>query len=64
LLPWILLSLFLTNIPQGQWGQPTSLGFSIVIGGFTIAALKTPPRKPRRPKIVVQGNKNAIEAKL
>ncbi len=40
LLPWILLSFLLTNIPQSQWAQPTSLGFSIVIGGIVLAALK------------------------
>jgi len=38
-LPWILLSAFLLNIPQGQWSQATALGFSTVIGGLCIASL-------------------------
>ncbi len=41
LLPWILLSFVLLNIPQGQWAQPTSLGFSCLAGGLTIASLRT-----------------------
>lgn len=40
LLPWILLSSVLLNIPQGQWAQPTVLGFSVIGAGLTIAALK------------------------
>lgn len=42
LLPWILLSYVLLNVPQGQWAQPTVLGFSIIGAGLTIAALKDP----------------------
>ena len=42
LLPWFLLSFALLQIPQGQWAQPTSLGFSILIGGLLIASLKDP----------------------
>jgi hypothetical protein len=41
LLPWLLLSFCLLIVPQGQWGQPTSLGFGIISGGLTIAALRT-----------------------
>lgn len=41
LLPWMLLAFCLTNIPQGQWAQPTSLGFSVIIGGLILASLKT-----------------------
>lgn len=40
LLPWILLSFVLINIPQGQWAQPTLLGFSIFSGGLAIASLR------------------------
>jgi len=40
LLPWILLSFALLTIPQGQWAQPTSLGFSVLIGGLILASLK------------------------
>ena len=40
LLPWMLLSFGLLIIPQGQWAQPTSLGFSTLIGGLIIASLR------------------------
>lgn len=40
LLPWILLSFGLLTIPQAQWSQPTSLGFSIIIGGLIIASYR------------------------
>jgi hypothetical protein len=42
LLPWMLLSFALLIIPQGQWGQPTSLGFSTVIGGLLLASFRVP----------------------
>lgn len=38
LLPWMLLSFGILNIPQGQWAQPTSLGFSTLIAGLIIAS--------------------------
>ncbi|MDT0650420.1 hypothetical protein [Autumnicola edwardsiae] len=44
LLPWVLLSLALIIIPQGQWAQPTSLGFSTLIGGLVLGALKIPQK--------------------
>ncbi len=37
-LPWVLLSFGLITILQAQWAQPTALGFSIAIGGLTIAS--------------------------
>lgn len=40
LLPWMLLSFVLLNIPQGQWAQPTALGFSVLIGGLLMASLR------------------------
>lgn len=40
MLPWMLLSLGLLNIPQGQWAQPTNLGFSVLIGGLIVAAMR------------------------
>lgn len=48
LLPWILLSFFLLNIPQIQWKQPTALGFSIMIGGLQLASLRSQKPKKRR----------------
>ena len=41
LLPWLLLSFGLLVIPQGQWAQPTNLGFSTLIGGLIIASFNT-----------------------
>jgi len=40
LLPWMLLSFGFLNIPQGQWAQPTSLGFSTLIAGLIVASLR------------------------
>ena len=40
LLPWMLLSFCVLNIAQGQWSQPTSLGFSVLSGGLILAALR------------------------
>lgn len=45
-LPWILLSFCLLSLPQGQWSQPTSLGFSVLIAGFVIAATKVSDKIP------------------
>jgi hypothetical protein len=39
LLSWMLLSYVALNVPQGQWAQPTNLGFAIFGGGLIIAAL-------------------------
>lgn len=44
-LPWILLSNGLLLIPQGQWAQPTALGFSTLIAGLLIASLRSAPQK-------------------
>jgi len=38
-LPWLLLSFGIFNIMQGQWAQPTSLGFSVIIAGLILATL-------------------------
>lgn len=39
LLPWMLLSFALLIIPQGQWAQPTALGFATLSGGLLFASL-------------------------
>ena len=41
LLPWMILSHGITMVSQGGWGQPTSLGFCVFIGGLLAASLKT-----------------------
>ncbi|MEO6228736.1 MAG: hypothetical protein ABJB11_15675 [Ferruginibacter sp.] len=49
LLPWVLLSCFLLIVPQGQWGQPTSLGFSILIGGLTLGSFNSMKKRKKLP---------------
>lgn len=39
-LPWLLVSVSSLFSMQGNWAQPTSLGFSILMIGLTYAALK------------------------
>lgn len=40
LLPWMLMSFGIFIILQGQWAQPTTLGFGVLIGGLTVASLR------------------------
>lgn len=44
-LAWVLLSFTLILLPQGQWAQPTSLGFSTLLSGLCMAALLHPEQK-------------------
>jgi hypothetical protein len=39
LLSWFLLSFGFLLLVQGEWGQPTALGFSIYMGGIMIASI-------------------------
>lgn len=45
LLPWLILSFCLLNLPQGMWSQPTALGFSVLSAGLVYASLRS--RKKR-----------------
>lgn len=38
-LPWMLMSFAGLAILQGQWAQPTALGFSVLAGGLVMASL-------------------------
>ncbi|KGO93369.1 membrane protein [Flavobacterium subsaxonicum WB 4.1-42 = DSM 21790] len=40
ILPWLLLSTGLIVVLQGQWGQPTNLGFFVIITGVLMASVK------------------------
>ncbi|WP_205771823.1 hypothetical protein [Mucilaginibacter terrenus] len=40
LLPWIIVSVSFQAVAQGQWAQPTALGFGVIMGGLTIAAMR------------------------
>lgn len=42
LLPWILASFGLMNLAQGNWAQPTALGFSVLITGLMISSFWRP----------------------
>lgn len=48
-LAWLLISFGLLTLPQGQWGQPTGLGFSVLIGGLMLAALRPARPAPAAP---------------
>ncbi len=41
LLPWMLSAGMMLTVPQGQWSVPTNLGFCILFGGFTLAAISS-----------------------
>ncbi|RYE13841.1 MAG: hypothetical protein EOP34_07925 [Rickettsiales bacterium] len=40
-LPWLLLSYGLLTLSQGNWAQPTYLGFSILLGGLMLASVNS-----------------------
>jgi hypothetical protein len=42
MLPWLMVSVSFQAVAQGQWAQPTALGFGIIMGGLTIAAMRLP----------------------
>lgn len=41
LLPWMLSAGMMLTVPQGQWAIPTNLGFCILFGGLTLAAVNS-----------------------
>lgn len=40
ILPWMLMSFGIFIILQGQWAQPTTLGFGVLIGGLVVASFR------------------------
>jgi len=42
ILPWVLMGFCLIIFPQGNWAQPTSLGFSTLITGLVLASFRGP----------------------
>jgi len=40
LLPWVLASFGIMNIAQGNWAQPTALGFSTLIAGLILSSFR------------------------
>lgn len=51
-LPWLLLSFGAIQILQGQWAQPTALGFAVLIGGLILAALNDRNNLPRKISLI------------
>jgi len=47
-LPWILTSYCFLTVPQGQWAQPTTLGFSVFVAGLTIAAFSVQKQEKKQ----------------
>jgi hypothetical protein len=45
LLPWLFLTLVFFSLYQGQWAQPTSLGFAVLVTGAMMASLKDNSQK-------------------
>lgn len=41
ILPWMLISFGFLPLLNGQWAQPTALGFAVMSGGLIVAAFKT-----------------------
>lgn len=40
-LPWMLIGVSFILLLQGQWAQPTSLGFSAILGGLMLSGFRT-----------------------
>lgn len=55
-LPWILASYCFLTVPQGQWAQPTTLGFSVFVAGLAIASFSPSKREMLRRKPSLPGN--------
>lgn len=58
-LPWMLLSFALLVFPQGNWAQPTTLGFSTLIMGLLIASFNEPP-EPKVDSMGITEKENKI----
>ncbi len=48
-LPILIFSAAFLGIINGQFGQPTSLGFSVLLGGLCLAAMNAAPSAPAGP---------------
>jgi hypothetical protein len=47
MLPWLMMSVGILIVSQGQWHQPTALGFCALMGGLWMASLRSlPVKKP------------------
>ena len=55
ILPWLLMSVGVVIVMQGQWHQSTALGFCALIGGIWLASL----RKPATGKALVSKNRGS-----
>src|SRR5690554_674386 len=56
MLSWMLLSFAILVFPQGQWAQPTSLGFSTLITGLLIASFNKVPEPKMDSEGIIEVN--------
>lgn len=54
MLPWLLLSGGFILIAQGNWSQPTSLGFFTLTAGLVLASLKNTPKPATTKKAIAR----------
>jgi len=59
-LAWLLVGYCVITLPQAQWAQPTALGFSVLVAGITISAM----RIPKNAATVVIAPNNTISAEI
>ena len=55
LLPWLMMSVGVLMVTQGQWHQPTALGFCALSGGIWLASFRSTATK----KVSMNKKKNA-----
>ena len=55
LLPWLMMSVGVLMVTQGQWHQPTALGFCALSGGIWLASFRSTATK----KVIMNKKKNA-----
>lgn len=51
MLPWLMMGNLIFYIAQGQWAQPTSLGFSVFFGGILLASLNQSEDNLNQPNV-------------
>ena len=60
ILPWLMMSVGVLMVAQGQWHQPTALGFCALSGGIWFASFRSATVQ----KVNKNKTKNALESKL
>ncbi|MCG8528298.1 MAG: hypothetical protein MI748_18095 [Opitutales bacterium] len=60
LLPWLIFMTTALLVFNGQWGQPTTLGFTVSGAGLALAAIRIPKRKKKR-SLPKKGTRNPTD---